>query len=150
MEESIKTNEVLYACIDEMYPMGDGIFIDRPDEVVLECGNIYLTRKQVKHIIEHRKGAHQSIDEVRQLLSKLPEVILEFDFEISNTNLKYPDSILRVKVFKSWERSLVLVMSAPINGKRLIITVYPYRLIFAYFLLLKKLNTSAAGKTPSS
>jgi hypothetical protein len=142
--------KILDDCVDEMYSMENGVFIAHPDEIILECGDAYMTRKNIKHIVEHRKGARQSIEEIKEMLGRLSEVILESDFETLNTNSKHPDSILRVKVFKSWERAVAIVMSAPTEDRRLIITAYPYRLMFAYFLLLKKLNASAAGKTPSS
>jgi hypothetical protein len=81
--------KVLDACVDEMYPMEKGVFIDRPEEIVLQCGDGYLTRRQIKHIVENRKAERGSARDIKQ-----------------------------------------------------------YRVVYAYFLLLKKLNASAAGKTP--
>jgi hypothetical protein len=143
-----KNKEALYACIDEFYLTGKGIFIERPDEIILQCGDGYMTRRHLKHIVEQRKDDHHTSEEIKKMLDDVSNIIQNFDFEIANSNRKYPGSVLRVKVFKSRERGAVVVMDAPINAKRPIITTYPYRLTFAYFLLLKKLHASAAGEAP--
>ena len=142
--------EILHACVEEMYAIEKGMLIPRPEDIVLKYADSCLNRKQIKHIIEQRKAEGKSPEEIKQILDRVPSVIDHFDFEMLNPNQKYPGSILRVKVFKGAEQGIVAVMDAEINGQRDIITIYSCRPMFAYFLQLKKLHATAAGKTPHS
>jgi hypothetical protein len=146
------TQAALNACVDEMYGINKGMPILRPNEDVFRVGNVRATRKQIKHVIEQRKADGKSVEEIKKILSYLPAAIADFDFEIPNGNPKYPGSVMRIKVFKGWGYGLAIVLDREMYretcGKRDLITAYPHQPIFAYSLLLKKLNTSAAGKTP--
>ena len=142
------TQEALCDCVREMYSLGNGEHIVHPDKVIFQLKDIQITRKQIKHVIEQRKAEGKSADEIRCIISYIPKTIIDFDFEIINQNQKYAGSILRVKVFKKWGCGMVVAIDKEVDGRRDLITAYPYRSISAYFLLLKKLHTSAAGKTP--
>jgi hypothetical protein len=143
-----KEKQALYACVDEFYLLEKGVFIERPDEIVLQCWDGYMTRRKLKHIVEQRKEDHHPAEDIKRMLDDASIIVKNFDFETVNPNKKYPGSIIRVKVFKSRERGAIVVMDAPIYEKRPIITTYPYRSTFAYFLLLEKLHASAAGEAP--
>lgn len=138
----------LNACVDEMFPMDKGIIIEYPNEEVFRIGDVRTTRKQIKHVIEQRKTDGKSIDEVKKIFAYLPIAIADSDFEILNPNQTYSESVMRVKMFKGWRHGIAIVLDKEINDWRDFITAYPQRPISAYFLLLKKLNTSTAGKTP--
>lgn len=140
--------ELLRACVDEMYGLDKGDHITDPDEVVFQLKNVYVTRKQIKHVIEQRKAEGRSLEEVREVVGNIPKTISNFDFEMVNSNQKYAGSVLQIKVFNKWERGMVVVLDKEMYGRKSLITAYPYRLVSSYFLLLKKLHTSAAGKTP--
>lgn len=133
-----------------MYSLKKGIHIEYPDEVLSRFGDVCLKRKQAKHIIEQRKAEGKSIEEIQKIFDRVPEVITSFDFEMLNPNQKYPGSILRVKFFRGRREGIVVVVGQEMEGLRSVITAHQCRLIYAYLLLLKKLNTSAAGKTPGS
>ncbi|MGD1003788.1 MAG: hypothetical protein ABR884_04460 [Minisyncoccia bacterium] len=151
MEEIFDFNaakEALCDCVREMYPLSKGERIVHPDKVIFRSKDIRTTRKQIKHVIEQRKAEGKSADEIRRIISYIPKTIIDFDFEIVNSNQKYAGSMLRVKVFKKWGCGMVAAIDKEVDGRKDLITAYPYRYISAYFLLLKKLHTSAAGKTP--
>jgi hypothetical protein len=138
----------LNACVNEMYDTDKGMPILRPDEEIFCVRNVRATRKQVKHIIEQRKADGKSIEEIKMIIGYLPILITNPDFEIFNPNQTHPGSVMRVKMFKMWQYGVVVVLDREMNDLRDLITAYPQRPISVYFLLLKKLNTSAAGKTP--
>ncbi len=140
--------DIFHYYVDEMYDLAAGTIIKYPERVIFRFGDVSVTRKQIKHVIEHRKADGKSAEEIKQILSYALRTIFEFDFEIKNPTSKYAESILRVKAFKAWNRAIVLVLDKEKEGQRGLITIYPYRLLGAYFLLLKKLHTSAVGKTP--
>jgi hypothetical protein len=146
----METENILNACVDEMYHLEKGIFIARPDEVIVRCGDGHITRRQVKHVIEQRKADGATPEEVKLILHHVPAVIIKPDFQVPNLNPRYPDSIIRVKVFKSWERGVITVLDREADNGRGLITAYSCRPTYAYFFQLKKLNASAAGKTPHS
>lgn len=141
--------KILEACVDEMCALEKGILIARPDEIILQCGDGYMTRRQLKHIVEQRKAELLSPEEIKRLLDLAQQVITGFDFETYNKNPRYSGSIMRIKVFKNQERSIAVVMDQKTQGGRAVITAYTYKLVYAYFRLLEKLNASTAGKTPT-
>ena len=140
--------DIFHRCVDEMYTIADGTKIERADEILLRFDEICITRKQIKHIIERRKTDGKSPHEIKQILDYLLNTVFEFDFETTNSTKKYPGSVCRIKVFKGWNRGMVLVVDGLKSGQRGLITAYPQRLLHCYTLLLKKLRTSTAGKTP--
>lgn len=131
-----------------MYGLSKGERITRPDEIIFWSGNICATRKHIKHIVEQRKAEGKSLEDIQHIIRHIPKTIVNFDFEIANPNQKYNGSVLRVKVFKKWGYGIVAAIDEEVDGRRDLITAYSCRSIYAYFLLLKKLHTSAAGKTP--
>ncbi len=140
---------ILHACVDEMYNMEKGAFIARPDEA-LHVGDGLLTRRQIKHIIEQRKAERKSAEDVKQILAWVPEVITAFDFEMTNWNQSYQGSIVRAKIFHEHDRGLVVVMDKKEYDKRGVITAHEYSPKHLHLLQKKKLDTTAAGKTPHS
>jgi hypothetical protein len=146
----METESILSACVDEMYHLEKGIFIHRPDEIIARCGDGHITRRQVKHVIEQRKADGATPEEVKLILHHVPQTIIKPDFQVSNSNLRYPDSVIRVKVFRSWKHGLMVVLDKETDSGRGLITTYPCHAVDAYFFQLKKLNTSAAGETPRS
>ena len=89
-------------------------------------------------MVEQRKAEGKSREEIKNIVCDIPSVILSLDFEIANQNKTYEGSVL-------WR---VVVMDKEVDGRRGLITAYPCRPAYAYFLLIEKLHTSAAGKTP--
>jgi len=128
-----------------MYPMRKGIFVSRPNEAVtMKDGR--LNRKQIKHIIEHRKAEKKSMAEIKAILDHIPETIADYDFEVMNLNPKYPGSVIRGKIFQ--ERGIVVVLDRKIETIRDVITAYLCSPKHLRRLKNKKLHTSAAGETP--
>src|SRR5581483_9977148 len=82
-----------------MFNLEKGVPIAEPEQGI-RIGDGFLTRKQVKHIVEQRKAEGKSLAEIKDLIDHIPATILECDFELSNRNLKYIGSIMRCKVFK--------------------------------------------------
>lgn len=141
--------KILHAHTEEMYIMERGVFIARPEEKI-RFGDAILSRKQTKHIVEHRKSEGKTIADIKEVFDHLPQTVIDPDFEVPNLNPKYPESVVRVKVFAEWERSVVVVLDKKNNGTRDVITAYVCSPKHAYLLKKKRLYTSAAGETPHS
>ena len=139
----------LHDAVDEMYCTRKGVFIQRSEERI-EFGDACLSRKQTKHIIERRKNEGKSAIEIKDILDHVPRAVIDPDFEVPNTNPKYPGSVIRAKVFEGWERGVLVVLDKSSGGKRDIITAYLCNPKNAYLLKKKRLGTSAAGETPHS
>src|ERR1700733_6087684 len=116
--------KVLHAYVEEMYPMEKGVFIAEPG-YVLRVGDCRISRRQIKHIVEQRKAEHKSLEEVAEIVCLIPEVIFGFDFEMPNYSQKYPESIIRAKIFAEREQGVVIVMDKK-QAMRDLITAHLY------------------------
>lgn len=146
--DSNEIRKILQGYIDEMYPMEKGEPIYNMEQS-FRIHDGRLSRRHIKHIVEQRKSEGKSTAEIKEMFDYIPSVVADFDFEIPNHNKKYPESILRFKVFQEFERGVVVVMDKKECNKRDIITVYfcsPKKI----YLKKKKLNATAAGETPHS
>jgi hypothetical protein len=139
---------VLCTYVDEMYPMERGVFIADPQKTLL-IGDCRISRRQIKYVVEQRKAEHKSLKEVIEIINLIPETISTSDFEGPNYSPKYPRSIIRAKVFSEWEQGMVVVLDQERAGARDLITAHLYS-PDNMDALRKKLDTSAAGKTPHS
>ena len=133
-------------CVDEMYLMDKGVPILKPKTVLRFC-DVRLTRKQTKHIIEQRKEEGKSAGKIKEILTRLPEVVAHYDFEIPNSNQRHPGSIMRIKIFGQAGDGLVVVLDKKIENYRDIITAF-IRDPQGMNRLKKKLQESASGETP--
>ena len=140
--------EIFHSYVDEMYSMEKGVLIKNP-YACTRIGDALLTRKQIKHIIEQRKTEGKSAEEIKEIIDHIPAAIMEFDFEILNSNPRYSGSSIRYKVFHESEQGIAVVLDKQAKDGRAVITSYlcsPAKI----FKIQKKLHTSAAGETPHS
>ena len=133
-------------CVDEMYPMEKGVAIfDFQASFHIYDGR--LSRRQIKHIIEQRKSEGKPKIEIKNLFYDIPETIMHADFEMPNTNLRYPGSIMRLKAFNTSRDGVIVILDKKTNQARDIITAFS-RSSERISTMKKKLDASAAGETP--
>jgi hypothetical protein len=138
--------KALHACVGEFYLLEKGAIIQDPNADI-RIGDCRITRRQIKHVVEQRKAENKSLEEVAQVINLIPEVILKPDFEAQNYSQKYPGSVIRAKTFTTLDQAMVVVLDEKHKKFRDLITAHLYS-PDKMDLLKKKLNITAAGKTP--
>ena len=142
-----EVRKTLHAWVDEMYALEVGYLILRSEETIYVADSS-INRRQAKHIVEQRRADGKSAEEIKQLLDYALETVVNFNFEIPNTNLNRPGSIMRIKLLEGQEKGIVVVMDKKTENKREIITAFERNPHGIQRLIKKKPQESTPGETP--
>lgn len=104
--------------IRELYSLETGAVISEPNKK-LRFGDVFFTRRQIKHVIESRKAEGRSVEYIIDLFLFGLAIINDFDFSIPNTDQKsYPGSIMRIK------NNAIIILDREEQGRRAVITLF--------------------------
>jgi hypothetical protein len=117
-----ETCEIL-DCVLVFYVLEKGFVIPDP-YVGFILGQVFISRKSIKHIVERRKDEGKSLEEILKIFERIPRVIERPEFITKNDSLNYPKSITQGLFFEELNRGIVVILSDFIQEKRHLITAY--------------------------
>ncbi len=103
------TTEKIDRYIEEFFPMRKGEMIYNPAEEILLAENIKIRRMGLKHIVESRREDGYSLEEIKNMMSRVIETMLSPGLDIANTNNKYPNSRIVGKLHLHEGRALLVI-----------------------------------------
>ncbi len=124
--------------IDEFFSMGIGEKINNPNEKILFSGNIYISRRSLKHIVEQRSiNDRLSIKEIKSLARDVRMMLATSKIVITSDNGKYPNSYIYGGFDIEINRGVISVIDCADREERFIITMF-YKEAKQFLKLLKK------------
>lgn len=114
---------VILDYVKEFYLLEKGFIISDPYSGIT-IGNVFLSRKSIKHIVERRKDEGKSVEDILMIFERIPKVIEYPEFTINNDSLNYQNSIAQGVFFEELNRGIVIILSNFTQEKRHLITTY--------------------------
>jgi hypothetical protein len=126
--------------IDEFFPMGKGEVIRDPGEIILFFRDIYISRRSLKHIVEQRSiNDGLGSCEIKLLIRRLGEVLLDPEIVIKSNSEKYRDSSTYGRFNPGENQAVMAIIDYADKNKKYLITAF-YKEEKQFLKLLKKKN----------
>jgi hypothetical protein len=123
MEDS--TIQKINDYIDEFFFMEKGEIISNPRERILFSGNIYISRRSLKHIVEQR-SINDGLDAcgIKLLIKRARGMLIDPEMIIKNKNKKYPNSLTFGKFDFGADQGVLAIVDTANGSQRVLITIF--------------------------
>ena len=105
----METRNCIKAAVDECFATRRRVPIPRYTKILSLGGDLRISRKSIKYIVDSRKDDGYGIERMRKMFQRMPEVLRSPDADFLNPTRRYPNSRIAVKRYPREREALIVV-----------------------------------------